>query len=43
MKLIKHFVITIIINALLLYIIVNYVPELGFTITSDYQDTLIIF
>lgn len=43
MKIIKHFVITVIINALLLYGIVNFVPQLGFTITSEYKDTLIIF
>lgn len=43
MKIIKHFVITIIINAILLYMIVNYIPELWFKITSVYQDSIVIF
>lgn len=43
MKIIKHFVITIIINAVLLYIIANHIPELWFKINSVYKDTLVIF
>jgi uncharacterized membrane protein YvlD (DUF360 family) len=43
MKIIKQFIITIIINAVLLYVIANHIPELWFKITSVYQDTLIIF
>lgn len=43
MKIIKHFIITIVINAVLLYIIANHIPELWFKVTSVYQDTLIIF
>jgi putative membrane protein len=43
MKIIKHFVITIVINAVLLYVIANHIPELWFKISSVYQDTLIIF
>ncbi|MCX6823462.1 MAG: phage holin family protein [candidate division SR1 bacterium] len=43
MKIIKHFVITIVINAVLLYVVANHIPELGFKISSVYQDTLIIF
>lgn len=43
MKIIKHFVITIVINAVLLYVIANHIPELWFKISSVYQDTLVIF
>ncbi len=43
MKVIKHFVITIVINAVLLYVIANQIPELWFKVTSVYKDTLIVF
>ena len=43
MKIIKQFVITIVINAVLLYVVANHIPELWFKISSVYQDTLIIF
>jgi putative membrane protein len=43
MKFIKHFIITIVINALLLYVIANHVPQLWFHIGSVYQDSIIIF
>ncbi|MFA7717552.1 MAG: phage holin family protein [Candidatus Absconditabacterales bacterium] len=47
MKIIKHFVITIVINAVILYIIANY-ADLGFKVTSvldtsNYKNILIIF
>lgn len=43
MKGIKHFILTIIINAVLLYVIANHVPELWFKVTAVYKDTLVIF
>jgi uncharacterized membrane protein YvlD (DUF360 family) len=43
MKIIKHFVVTIVLNAVLLYIIANHVPSLWFKVTSVYKDTLVIF
>lgn len=43
MKIIKNFVINIIINGAILYAIVHYIPELWFNIQSIYKDTYIIF
>lgn len=43
MKPLKHLLINIIVNGAVLYIIVNYIPELGFKIQSIYKDTYIIF
>ncbi|MFA7298282.1 MAG: phage holin family protein [Candidatus Absconditabacterales bacterium] len=43
MKPLKHLLINIVINGIVLYAIVNYVPELGFKIQSVYKDTYIIF
>lgn len=43
MKPLKHLLINIIVNGAVLYVIVNYIPELGFKIQSIYKDTYIIF
>lgn len=43
MKPLKHLIVNIIVNGAILYIIVNYIPELGFKIQSIYKDTYIIF
>ena len=43
MKPLKHLLVNIIINGVVLYAIVNYIPELWFKIQSIYKDTYIIF
>ena len=43
MKPIKHLLVNIVVNGVVLYVIVNYIPELGFKIESIYKDSYIIF
>ncbi|MCX6824001.1 MAG: phage holin family protein [candidate division SR1 bacterium] len=43
MKPLKHLLVNIVVNGVVLYAIVNYIPELGFKIQSIYKDTYIIF
>ena len=43
MKIIKQFIITIVINGLVLYSISNYLPQLWFSVQSEYSDTMIVF
>lgn len=43
MKPLKHLLVNIIVNGVVLYAIVNYIPELGFKIQTIYKDTYIIF
>ena len=43
MKALKHLLINIIINGVILYVIVHYIPEFGFNIQSEYKDTIVIF
>ena len=40
MRILKHFIITIVLNGVMLYVITKYVPQLGFSIHSEYvEDT----
>ena len=43
MKPLKHLLVNIIVNGAVLYVIVNYIPELWFKIQTIYKDTYIIF
>lgn len=43
MKPLKHLLVNIIVNGVVLYAIVHYVPELWFKIQTIYKDTYIIF
>lgn len=43
MKPLKHLLVNVVVNGVVLYAIVYYIPELGFKIQSVYKDTYIIF
>ena len=43
MKPLKHLLVNIVVNGVVLYAIVYYIPELGFKIQTIYKDTYIIF
>lgn len=43
MKTLKHLIITIAVNWLLLYIISKYIPEAWLKIVSEYSDQIVIF
>lgn len=43
MKIIKHFIVNIVISSVVLYVIANFIPELGLSITSQYKDVFVIF
>lgn len=43
MKLLKHFIIDVVLSAAILYVIAYYVPGLGLQITSEYKDTFVVF
>ena len=43
MKPLKHLLVNIVVNGVVLYVIVHYIPELWFKIQTIYKDTYIIF
>lgn len=43
MKVVKHFIINIVISSVVLYVIANFIPELWLTIKSQYKDIFVIF
>lgn len=43
MKILKHFIINIVLSAAILYFVANYVPELGLRIDSEYKDVFAVF
>lgn len=43
MKALKHMIIIIVINGVLLYIMANHIPALWFQVQSVYSDSIIIF
>ncbi len=43
MKPIKQFLVNVIINGLIFYVVVNHIPELWLVIQSEYKDTIVIF
>ncbi|MFA5748318.1 MAG: phage holin family protein [Candidatus Absconditabacterales bacterium] len=43
MKILKQFIVNIVINSVILYLVVKYVPELGFIVKSEYKDIFVVF
>ncbi|MCX6824665.1 MAG: phage holin family protein [candidate division SR1 bacterium] len=43
MKPLKHLIVNVVVNGIVLYVIVHYIPEFGFKIQSIYNDSYVIF
>lgn len=43
MKILKQFIVNIVINSVILYLVVKYVPELWFIVKSEYKDIFVVF
>lgn len=43
MKYLKHFILYIVIGSLLLYVVAEYMPGLGFSVQSEYKDVYLVF